>query len=243
MKDLRIGKRCARNGILAEMSGGFLPAPSGRSELSRRQAQLYELLARRRQQGLSPPSYAEIMEELGLKSKKSVEEYLTAMEHKGYIRHVPGQARSVELVDVVPQAVRIPVIGPIAAGPGIADESGELHWTQLPVDWIDLPLDLLGRNDPSQICVVEVKGDSMVGDGVFDGDRVIVRRQQDAVGGDLVVAGIRDELTDIVTVTIKRYQRRNGRPWLMPANPDYEPIDAREALILGKAIGLLRFPL
>jgi len=215
----------------------------GRVPPSRRQAELHAYLERRREQGLSPPSYDEMKQELNLKSKKSIDELLDGLERKGFIRRSPGKKRSIELVDPPPRAVRIAVMGDIAAGLGIADESGNTHWGQEPVDWIDLPIELLGRNEASQIRVFHVKGDSMIEAGILDGDRVIVRLQQDAVGGDLVVAGIRDDITDTIPLTVKRFQRKNGHPWLLPANPAYEPIDGAEALIWGKAIGLLRYPL
>ncbi len=90
---------------------------------------------------------------------------------------------------------------------------------------------------------MKVDGDSMIEDGVFPGDTVLVLHHAEGADGDLVVARFTNDVTGTREATVKRYQRQNGHPWLLPANSAYAPIDAERAEIVGRVIALLRFPL
>ena len=121
--------------------------------------------------------------------------------------------------------VAIPLLGSIAAGVGvIADESVE--------DILQLPRQLTGYG---QLFMLRVKGDSMMNAGIVDGDFVVVRSQPNAENGEIVAALINDE-----EATVKTFKRVGSQVWLMPHNPDFEPIDGNEAQILGVVTTVLR---
>ncbi len=132
--------------------------------------------------------------------------------------------------------IYVRVLGRTAAGSPVLAEAGH-------VEWMQVPQELIGRNDPDQVFALDVDGDSMVGDSVLDGDRVIVRSQKEAADGDMVVAEITNPITGNAETTVKRYRVKGGRTWLAPSNPNYEPIDAQDATIVGKVISLMRYPL
>ena len=95
--------------------------------------------------------------------------------------------------------------------------------------------DYIDFDAPAEDCfALRIRGESMIGAGILPGDLVIVRRQNTAINGEIIIALIGDE------ATCKRFSRRNGHVWLLPENPDYEPIDGTFARILGKVIGLQR---
>jgi repressor LexA len=225
--------------------------------LPARQRQAYTCICRRVEQGL-PPTTRELKAELGLASVRDAHDLIHVLERKGFIRllHEPGdpskrrKARGIQLVDPEPAvsgvrstAVYLPVMGRVAAGDPAVDESGEAAWEELARELIELPRELLGGNDPFRVVVIDVEGDSMIGDGVLDGDRLLVLRQQEATEGDLVVARFFNEATRGFELTVKRYRLRRGHPWLLPANPNYQPIDGEKADLVGRVIGLLRYPL
>jgi repressor LexA len=137
----------------------------------------------------------------------------------------------------------LPVMGQVAAGLPLTDETGETHWGEQARESIELPPELLGGNEPASVFVLDVDGDSMVDDGILEGDRVVVSRVKKATTGNLVVARFFNETSDNFELTVKRYIRRHGNPWLMPANAAYEPINASDAEIVGTVIALLRYPL
>jgi repressor LexA len=208
------------------------------------------------EQGL-PPTTRELKSELGLASTKDAHELIHVLERKGFIRFIraPGEpskrrkARGMALVDPEPavlgasSTVYLPVMGQVAAGFPAVDESGEAHWEELAREWIELPQELLGGNDPFRVVVIDVEGDSMIDDGVLDGDRLLVLLQQEATEGDLVVARFLNEVTRKFELTVKRYRLRRGHPWLLPANSDYQPIDGEKAGLVGRVIALMRYPL
>jgi repressor LexA len=224
--------------------------------LPARQRQAYAYIRARAEQGL-PPTTRELKMELGLASIRHAHDLIHVLARKGFIRllHEPGKpskrrkARGIQLVDPVPVApgagttVYLPVMGRVAAGDPAVDESGDAHWEELPRELIELPREFLGGNDPSHVVVIDAEGDSMIDDGVLDGDRLLVRRQQEATEGDLVVARFLNEVTRAFELTVKRYRLRLGHPWLLPANSNYQPIDGEKADLVGRVIGLMRYPL
>lgn len=163
-----------------------------------------------------PPTVREIMQAVGLKSTASVHYHLSELDRAGEISVNGSKNRAIS----VPKQAGVPVIGVVTAGqPILAVENIEGY----------LPYD--GGED---CFALRVRGDSMIEAGIFDGDKVVVRQQQTADHGDIVVALIGDE------ATVKRLSRKNGEVWLMPENPAYSPIDGHEAQILGKVRAVIR---
>lgn len=200
--------------------------------LTERQKQVQRTIYELYQQTGHPPTVREIGKKLGLKSSCTVQRHLDALEKKGYIRRAKTKARSIEIVKsedprmVRTQSVSVPVVGTVAAGqPLLAAENIE--------DLYALPRDLIGDDDAFML---RVKGDSMIGDGLFDGDLVVVRRQDTAENGDIVVALLEDE------ATIKRFYRESGRVRLQPSNRAMQPIYVNDVAIVGKVtMGLRMF--
>lgn len=196
------------------------------NQLSPKQARIYEFILSFTQEHGYPPSVREIAEAVGLKSPSTVHFHLKSLEEAGVITRGAGKTRAITAVhpmESVPARPehRIPVLGNVAAGePILAQELVE--------DYIDF-------DAPAEDCfALRIRGESMIGAGILPGDLVIVRRQPTALNGEIVIALIGEE------ATCKRFSRRNGHVWLLPENPDYEPIDGTFARILGKVIGLQR---
>jgi len=175
------------------------------------------------------PSVREIGQALGMRSPSTVHQHLTALARKGYLRRDGDRMRVLEITDrsVLPESgevVHLPLVGRVSAGtPVLAEEHVE--------DMIPIPRRFVGWNE--ECFLLTVRGDSMIGAGIFDGDLVIVRCQPTAVPGDLVVALFETE------ATVKRMAVDDGRPMLRAENPAYPPI-YREFELLGKVVGLLR---
>ncbi len=178
-----------------------------------------------------PPSVREICEAVGLKSTSTVHGHLEKLEKYGYIRRDPTKPRAIEIIDHNPyfsekELIELPIIGKVTAGkPILAIENIEDTFT-LPLDFLDI------NNDNSFILVV--RGTSMINAGILDGDYVIVRQQNIAQNGDIVVALLGEE------ATIKRFFKERNYIRLQPENPDMEPIIAKNVKILGKVVGVFR---
>jgi repressor LexA len=181
-----------------------------------------------------PPAVREIGDGVGLSSPCTVYRHLETLERRGFIKRDRGKARSIEIMDAdfsPSDMVSVPLLGRIAAGqPLLADEEVTEH--------VSVAADLLGRGEHFAL---KVKGDSMIEDGILDGDLVIVKRQQTAHDNDIVVA-----LTphvDLGAATLKRFFHEGDRVRLQPANRDMEPIylaAGDELQILGKAVLTMR---
>jgi len=171
-----------------------------------------------------PPSIREICQAADLKSTSTVHSYLVRLEQAGLIRRSGQKSRSIELVGERQRVVRLPIVGNVAAGrPILAEELREGE--------ISLPDDLLG---PGEHFLLRVKGDSMTGAGIFDGDLVMVRQQNSAERGALVVATIDGEAT-------VKYLERDGQAWILrAANPAYPDLRPSDLAIVGRVVGLLR---
>lgn len=176
-----------------------------------------------------PPSVREIAQAVALKSTSSVHMHLNALEKKGFIRRDPSKQRAIEVLDekidwLLDHVTPVPLLGRVSAGnPILAVEQIE--------DFFPLPQSLT-RNE--EVYMLEVKGESMINAGIFDGDSLIVRKQSFAQNGDIVVALLEDE------VTVKRFLKREGHYILQPENDTMSPIHVTELQILGKVIGLFR---
>lgn len=202
--------------------------------LTQRQRHVLEQIYRVMRESGHAPTVREIMDRLGLSSTCTVQRHLEALERKGYIRRSRLKARTLEIIKAedprfVPQpTVSVPLVGTAAAGqPMLAVENIE--------EVLPLPADLVPE-EPA-FCL-RVRGDSMIGVGLFDGDLVVVHQQDHADDGDVVVALIEDE------ATIKTFRRQNGSIKLEPANPTMDPIFVSEdqLSIMGRVIlGVRRF--
>jgi repressor LexA len=176
-----------------------------------------------------PPTVREICEAVGLSSTSTVHAHLETLERKGFIRRSPTKNRSTEILEEdfysnSREMVDVPIVGRVAAGvPILAEENIE--------DTFPIPIDYV-KNDTCYM--LHVKGDSMLDEGICDGDLVLVRQQQTANDGDIVVALLDD------SATVKKFYRDGKYIRLCPANSYYEPIVVEECIILGKVIGLYR---
>lgn len=172
-----------------------------------------------------PPSVREICAAVGLRSTSSVHAHLNSLERKGLIRRDSTKPRALELLDgSLAHAQTIPLVGKVTAGlPILAVENIE--------DYLVMPRYLLSRDD---MFALRVQGESMIEAGIFDGDIIILRRQETAENGDIVVAMIEDE------ATVKRIYFEKDRVRLQPENSAMEPIYAPEVQVLGKLIALFR---
>lgn len=165
------------------------------------------------------PSVREIGAAVGLRSTASVSYHIQALQEKGLL-HAPGAKGRKRAIATAVRPGQIPVVGVVTAGVPILafeNQEGTIPWD----------------GDPSCFAL-RVRGDSMVGAGILSGDKVVVRPQQTAQDGQIVVALLEDE------ATVKRLRRRNGEVWLMPENDSYEPIDGKNAQILGLVKAVIR---
>ena len=194
-------------------------------KLSARQASIFEFIQQKLDERGYPPSVREIGEAVGLKSSSTVHAHLKQLQKKGYIHRDPTKPRAIEIIGNSTSIVRVPVIGRIAAGePILAVENIE--------DTFPLPVSFL--NTSKKVFMLTVRGSSMIKAGIFDGDYIIVRQQNTADDGDIVVALLGEE------ATVKRFFKEKGGVRLQPENDEMEPIKSKDVVILGKVTGVLR---
>jgi repressor LexA len=204
--------------------------------LTGRQQEIFDFLVGYQEQHGYPPTVREIGEAVGLASPSTVHAHLANLERAGLLRRDPTKPRALELLGASRKrasepvgAAQLPLVGEIAAGgPLLADENVEDH--------VAVP-ELLAHGGADFL--LRVKGDSMVNAGILEGDLVVVRRQDTARDGEIVVAlAGDDESAD--EATVKRFFRESDRVRLQPENDALEPIYARHVQILGKVVGVLR---
>ena len=165
------------------------------------------------------PSVREIGAAVGLRSTASVSYHLQQLQEKGLLVS-PGGKGSKRSIVTTQRPGQIPVVGVVTAGLpilAVENQEGTMSWD----------------GDP-KCFALRVRGDSMVGAGILDGDKVVVRPQQTADDGQIVVARIGDE------ATFKRLSRKNGQIWLLPENENYDPIDGSEAELIGLVKAVVR---
>jgi len=183
-----------------------------------------------------PPSVREIGEAVGLNSSSSVHAQLKALQELGYLRKDPTKPRSITINwdnepgrDLVNESdtVLVPLVGRVAAGAGIYAE-------QEIIDSFTLPRSLTGNGE---LFVLTVKGESMIGDAILDGDYVVVRRQQSVEPNNIAVVGTPND-----EATIKRVTNNGGYVTLIPSNPDFTPMvfPADQITIYGRVVNVLR---
>lgn len=176
-----------------------------------------------------PPSIRELGKTLGISSLRGVTIHLDAIEKKGWLQR-ESTSRSIRLLtahESTDARVSVPLLGSIAAGlPLLAVENVE--------SYVPVPAEMAAN--ATELFALRVRGDSMIGDGILDGDTIIVRSQPSAESGEIIAALIGDE------ATVKRLDSSRWPARLLPSNPNYEPIElAREDVrILGKVMGLVR---
>ncbi|AEH48462.1 transcriptional repressor LexA [Parageobacillus thermoglucosidasius] len=203
------------------------------TKLSKRQQQILDFIKKEVKTKGYPPSVREIGEAVGLASSSTVHGHLARLESKGYIRRDPTKPRAIEILDAdfsarneTDDVISVPIIGKVTAGqPITAVENIE--------DYFPLPKRLISSED--HVFMLEVMGDSMIEAGILDGDYVIVRQQQSADNGDIVVA-----MTEENEATVKRFFKEKDHIRLQPENSSLEPIIVRDCTILGKVIGVYR---
>ncbi|MFB0835113.1 transcriptional repressor LexA [Arthrobacter halodurans] len=237
------------------MSTADTPAPKRTPKsLTVRQKKILETIQRAVAARGYPPSMREIGDTVGLASLSSVTHQLAQLEKLGYIRRDPRRPRAMEILtpltlsdaretaeaahdglraingtpvselSTASDTAMVPLVGRIAAGgPILADQTIE--------DVMPLPRQLVGHGE---LFMLKVSGDSMVEAAICDGDWVVVRRQQNAVNGDIVAALLDDE------ATVKTFRQRDGHTWLLPQNRQYEPILGDHATIMGKVVSVMR---
>lgn len=209
-------------------------------KLSRMQQRVYDYIAESIAEHGYAPSVREVGEALGLKSPSTVHFHIKHLQEMGLIEKSAGKGRAITLKKQPQEAPaapvqqadesgepssrrRVPIVGNVAAGnPILAQECIEDYLT----------FDTGGHDD--EYFALRVRGESMLGVGILPDDLVVVHRQNLAQNGQIVVALLGDE------ATVKTLKRKGSEVWLMPANPDYQPIDGRECTILGRVVAVVR---
>ena len=201
-----------------------MPAP-----LSPKQAEIYQFILQYTREHGYPPSVREIGEAVGLKSPSTVHFHLKKLEAEGYILKADGKTRAITLPrqavaeEVESRENQVPVLGSVAAGsPILAEECIEEYLT----------FDTNGLS--GEHFALRVRGESMLYAGILPDDLVVVHRQETFREGDIVVALFEDE------ATVKTLHREKGHIWLLPENPEYQPIDGEGAALLGRVVAVIR---
>lgn len=207
--------------------------------ITNRQKELLEIIKFHVQDQGFPPTVSEMAKALKVRSKNAVAKLLLALEEKGLIKR-DGTARGIRVFDEFENEIQagslaVPLLGSIpAGGPMVVEEHIE--------EWINLPNSLIrGRRDARldsqarQVFLLQVRGDSMIGAGILEGDLVIVKPTREVRSGDIVVALLHDE------ATVKRFLEIRGRKYLKPENPKYQNIYPQEEwTVQGKVVGVIR---
>ncbi len=230
-----------RDANVAELPDG----PPDETGLTARQQRVLMFLREEIERRGYPPSMREIGAAVGLTSTSSVAHQLRTLEGMGYVKRDPHRPRALEIFlpdvlaarramssdidetginDAAPAPVNVPMVGRIAAGgPILAEERVE--------EIFPMPKSLVGDGT---LFMLEVSGDSMIDAAICDGDYVVIRQQPVAENGEIVAAMLDGE------ATVKTFQRKDGKIWLLPHNDNYSPIDGTHATILGKVTAVLR---
>jgi len=201
--------------------------------LYKKQRQILNFISQYIQLNGTSPTLQEIADAMGLSSLATVHEHLQALAKKGVIKRFEGAVRGIEVIDeafsTTINAIELPIVGYIAAGEPI-------DAIENPINTVLVSADLISKT--KRCYVLQVRGDSMIDEGIFDGDNVVLQHQETANNGDIVVA-----LLDNGFATLKKfYNEGNGKVRLQPANKKMQPIivKANEMKIQGKVTGIIR---
>ena len=201
-------------------------------DLTKRQQEIFDFIKKYSAKYGYPPTVRDIGKAVGLGSPSTVHAHLANLEKIGLLRRDPTKPRAIELLDRAADAVKsvvggtggLPLVGNVAAGqPILAEENIE--------EYVDVPA-LAGGADGEY--VLRVRGDSMVDAGILEGDFVVVRPQDTAKDGEIIVALVGEE------ATVKRFFREDDHVRLQPENETLEPIRSREVRVLGRVVGVFR---
>ena len=196
------------------------------AKLTAKQQQIYDYILTFTAEHGYPPSVREIGAAVGLKSPSTVHFHLKGLEEAGMITKAEGKTRAITVVDRAapePPQNQVPIVGNVAAGaPILAEQHIEDYLT------------FDAGAHPEEYFALRVRGESMLNAGILPGDLVVVHSQTECHNGEIVVALFEDE------ATVKTLRRKDGKTWLMPENPEYEPIDGTYAQLLGKVVAVVR---
>lgn len=201
--------------------------------LYKRQKEILDFISQYIQKNGSSPTLQEIADAMGLSSLSTVHEHLETLDRKGVIKRFEGAVRGIEIIDdfidSTLQGVQLPLVGYIAAGEPI-------DAIENPLETVTVAPDLVSGT--KRCYVLQVKGDSMIEEGIFDGDHVVIQQQETAENGDIVVALLNNEFATLKTF----YKEKGGKIRLQPENSTMDPIivDADELQIQGKVTGVIR---
>lgn len=177
-----------------------------------------------------PPAVREICEAVQLKSTSSVHSHLETLEKNGYIRRDPTKPRAIEIIDdnfnlTRREVVNVPMVGKVAAGQPLLAVENISNYFPIPAEFMP----------NEETFMLQVKGESMINAGIFDGDNILVQKQSTARNGDMVVALVED------SATVKTFYKEDGHYRLQPENDSMDPIIVPECQVLGKVFGVFRF--
>jgi repressor LexA len=200
-------------------------------DLTKRQQEIFDFIRKYSARYGYPPTVRDIGKAVGLASSSTVHAHLANLEKIGLLRRDPSKPRAIELLDRAVESVRgivrgegLPLVGSVAAGqPMLAEENIE--------DYVSVP-EIAGGGDGEYL--LRIRGDSMKDAGILEGDFVVVRSQDTAQDGDVVVALLGEE------ATVKRFFREADHIRLQPENDALEPFRSKEVKVLGRVVGLLR---
>src|SRR5215210_5565951 len=200
-------------------------------DLTKRQQEIFDFIKKYSAKYGYPPTVRDIGKAVGLASSSTVHAHLANLEKIGLLRRDPSKPRALELLDRAAEGVKslvqpngLPLVGHVAAGqPVLAEENIE--------DYVDVPA-VAGGEEGEYL--LRVRGDSMKNAGILEGDFVVVKSQDTAEDGEIVVAMLGEE------ATVKRFFREPDHIRLQPENPVMEPIRSKEVRVLGRVVGLLR---
>jgi repressor LexA len=201
-------------------------------DLTKRQQEIFDFIKKYSAKYGYPPTVRDIGKAVGLASSSTVHAHLANLEKVGLLRRDPSKPRAIEMLDKAVGAVKdvvspsgLPVVGHVAAGqPILAEENIE--------DYVPIPP--IAGGDEGEF-ILNVRGDSMKNAGILAGDWVVVRPQETATDGEIVVA-----LVGEAEATVKRFFREEDHVRLQPENESHEPIRSREVRVLGRVVGVLR---
>jgi repressor LexA len=200
-------------------------------DLTKRQQEIFDFIKKYSAKYGYPPTVRDIGKAVGLASSSTVHAHLANLEKVGLLRRDPSKPRAIELLDKAVGAVKdvvgtngLPLVGHVAAGQPILAEENIEEYVQVP--------ELAGGEDGEYI--LRVRGESMIKAGILEGDFVVVRPQDTATDGEIVVAMVGEE------ATVKRFFRESDHVRLQPENDTMEPIRSRDVRVLGRVVGVFR---
>ena len=202
----------------------------GYGKITKKQSEILEYIKSQILNKGYPPSVRDICEAVDLKSTSSVHSHLETLEKNGYIRRDPTKPRAIEIIDdnfnlVRREVVNVPIVGRVAAGQPILAVENVDSYFPIPAEFM-----------PNEQCfMLQVKGESMINAGIFDGDTILVEQCRTARNGDMVVALVDD------SATVKTFYREADHIRLQPENDSMDPIIVPDCQILGKVFGVFRF--